>query len=249
MAALLAATTVAAVAPATAQSRIDSPIRSGTPVVLRTAETVSADDRLKVGRTFSLELSQPIGMDGHATIPTGTSATATIVSVAPAADGRPGRVVARLRDLRYGDRRIRLAGGLEGTGMGIASIPAGLVVRGYVDEDVQADPLPAPVVAAAPVITAPAIRADAPQRVAVVPASDGKAVARRDPTLSVVADGAEQGSPALVALAPSTAVPAAPVVREASTAVAKRTTVRVVRRVKRADGVVDTGGVVTRYTY
>lgn len=247
IATLLAASTVAIAGTAAAQSRIESTIRSGTPVVLRTAETVATDARLKVGRTFALELAQPIEADGRTAIPAGTSATATIVSVKPESNGKPGRIVARLQDLRFADRTIRLAGGLEGSGMGMASIPAGLTVRGYVDEDVMPDRAPVVAVKPAPrevvVVDKTVV---APHDPAARPVVEPILV-KRDPALTVIAKGTPQGSPALVALAPSTAV-------EASTpkAVAVTTTrkvVKVVRTVRKADGVVDQGGVVTRYTY
>lgn len=254
IATLLAASTVAIAGTAGAQSRIESTIRSGTPVVLRTAETVATDARLKVGRTFALELAQPIEADGRTAIPAGTSATATIVSVKPESNGKPGRIVARLQDLRFADRTIRLAGGLEGSGMGMASIPAGLTVRGYVDEDVMPDRAPVVAVAAHEVVVKPAPReVVVVDKTVVVPHGPvarpvvEPILVKRDPALTVIAKGTPQGSPALVALAPSTAV-------EASTpkAVAVTTTrkvVKVVRTVRKADGVVDQGGVVTRYTY
>lgn len=255
IATLLAASTVAIAGSAAAQSRIETTIRSGTPVVLRTAETVATDAQLKVGRTFALELAQPIEADGRTAIPAGTSATATIVSVKPESNGRPGRIVARLQDLRFADRTIRLAGGLEGSGMGMASIPAGLTVRGYVDEDVMPDRAPVVAVAAREVV----VVKPAPREVVVV---DKTAVAprstaertvvepilvKRDPALTVIAKGAPQGSPALVALAPSTAVEAS-TPREVAVTTTRKV-VKVVRTVRKADGVVDQGGVVTRYTY
>jgi hypothetical protein len=254
IATLLAASTVAIAGSAAAQSRIETTIRSGTPVVLRTAETVASDAQLKVGRTFALELAQPIESDGRTAIPAGTSATATIVSVKPESNGRPGRIVARLQDLRFADRTIRLAGGLEGSGMGMASIPAGLTVRGYVDEDVMPDRAPVVAVAAREVVVVKPVPREvvidrtivAPRSVAARPVVEPILV-KRDPALTVIAKGTPQGSPALVALAPSTAVEASTPKAEAVTTT--RRVVKVVRTVRKADGVVDQGGVVTRYTY
>ncbi len=172
----------------------------------------------------------------------------------PESNGKPGRIVARLQDLRFADRTIRLAGGLEGSGMGMASIPAGLTVRGYVDEDVMPDRAPVVAAAAREVVVRPAPReVVVADKTVVVPHGPAARpvvepiLVKRDPALTVIAKGTPQGSPALVALAPSTAV-------EASTpkAVAVTTTrkvVKVVRTVRKADGVVDQGGVVTRYTY
>jgi hypothetical protein len=266
IAAMLAASTVAVSGGAYAQARIETTIRSGTPVVLRTAETVTTDAQLKVGRTFALELAQPIEADGRMTIPAGTSATATIVSVKPETAGKPGRIVARLQELRFADRRIRLAGGLEGTGMGLGSIPAGLTVRGYIDEDVMPDRAPM-AIAAAPrevvVVERPVVAVvEKPVVVAAMPAAGPDPIlVKRDPALTVVAKGAQQGSPALVALAPATAVTATPTAKVETVATSRAggttvtgparvtSAVKVVRVVKKADGVVDQGGVVTRYTY
>jgi hypothetical protein len=258
IAAMLAASTVAVPGSAIAQTRIETTIRSGTPVVLRTAETVTTDAQLKVGRTFALELAQPIESEGRTAIPAGTSGTATIVSVKPEANGKPGRIVARLQELRFGDRRIRLAGGLEGTGMGMGSIPAGLTVRGYVDEDVMPERQPV-VVAVAPtrgvvVVENPVLLRGPHDRPAIAidrmaDAERGPMTVRRDPALTVVAKGTTQGSPALVALAPATAVAATPLVVSTPRIVTTTKTVKVVRVAKRADGMVEQGGVVTRYTY
>jgi len=259
IAAVLAASTVAVAGGASAQTRIETPIRSGTPVVLRTAETVATDAQLKVGRTFALELAQPIESEGRTTIPAGTSATATIVSVKPETAGKPGRIVARLQELRFADRRIRLAGGLEGTGMGMGSIPAGLTVRGYVDEDVMPDRAPMLVVAQPRQVVVTEV-VGVPTAVAITgrpTLGRDPILVRRDPALAVIAKGTPQGSPALVALAPDTAVAATPTAQAVKVSTSTTVTgparigktVRVVRVVKKADGVVDQGGVVTRYTY
>ncbi len=243
LAAIVVASSIGGSVAASAQTRIETPIRSGTPVVLRTAEALGADGApVKVGRVFSLELAQPIRTDGSVSIPAGTSATATVVSIKAPEAGRPGRIVARLQDLRFADRRIRLAGGLEGSGMGLAAIPAGLTVRGYVDEDVNAD---RPVVISPPVMAAakPTIVVPVGARPVLVIENGPKTGTPRsiDRPPVVVANGTVQGSPSLVVLAPTAAAGSnKPVVVK---------TRRLVKVAARDSGTVESGGVVTRYTY
>jgi hypothetical protein len=140
-------TTVAMVAPV---KRITAPIAAGTPVSLKTVMPTTA---LKTGTTVSFELAEPIEVGGKVIVPAGATANAVISTVEHPSAGKPGRVTGRLQTLQYGDVRIRLIGGFEGLGSGMQEpiVPAGLAVRGFIDENVPVYVAP-PVMVSQPVI-------------------------------------------------------------------------------------------------
>lgn len=153
-------------------------LRIGTevPVRLRT-ELTTNHKALRVGQRFEVETSEPVSLDGHVVIPVGTPGVGEISSVRNKGMwGKSGHFDIRLLYLRVGNRQIRLSGTLDdkGTAGGVgaaavsaivflpagffmtgtsARMPAGTIIKGYLDEDVpvvfpQASP-PAPLVAAA----------------------------------------------------------------------------------------------------
>jgi hypothetical protein len=133
--------------------RIEAPISAGTPVTLRAIATAPM---LRIGSEVPFELVKPIVVDGRTIVPAGASATAVVSTIEAATKNRPGRVTGRLQTLRYGGTTVRLIGGFEGTGTNEPTVPMGLLINGYVDEDVAAYAPPAP----RPVLSAPVIVAD-----------------------------------------------------------------------------------------
>jgi hypothetical protein len=257
--AALMASAVGASSAASAQVRIENPISAGTQVVLRTAETVSgADQTLKVGRSVALELAQPVTVDGRTTIPAGTSATATVTSIDPSVAGRPGRIVARLQNLRFGSHTIRLAGGLEGTGMGTAMIPSGLSVRGYIDEDVPVDVivpviLPNPVVLAMPVPpTAPAVAKETVVKETMVTTTRKPSlVIENTPSGTIVVSRPTEVRSTTIKTIdrPNDVITNVKTVRSIETTQGRTSRPRMPARGVAGDASVSQGGVVTRYTY
>ena len=146
MAALLAATTIIAAAPASAQGHAAT-IRAGTPIELRTSEALDSGNH--VGTRFHLEVASPVTRDGKVLIPAGSIATGEVVTVRDHDEpGKTSRIVARLVSVQVGPRTIRLAGGVDDAGTSLVGvIPTGTVARGFVDENVAFEeprPLPAP---------------------------------------------------------------------------------------------------------
>lgn len=148
---LLAALALAAPAAAQAQTvamepgapvkRIEAPITAGTPVVLRSMVTTTA---LRTGSVVPFELVKPIVVEGRTIVPAGAAATAVVSNVEAATKSRPGRVTGRLQSLQYGATTVRLIGGFEGTGAAEPTVPMGLTINGYVDENVPAYLPPVP---------------------------------------------------------------------------------------------------------
>lgn len=136
-------------------------LRIGTevPVRLRT-ELTTNHKALRVGQRFEVETSEPVSLDGHLVIPVGTPGVGEVSSVRNKGMwGKSGHFDIRLLYLRVGERQIRLSGTLDdkGTAGGIgatavsaivflpagffmtgtsARMPAGTIVKGYLDEDV-----------------------------------------------------------------------------------------------------------------
>lgn len=147
MAAIALAATPAAQAqtitgPSAPMKTIKAPIRAGTLVALRALTTTTA---LQSGSVVAFELAEPVVVDGKVVIPAGETATAEVSSVVKTSPTGPSRLTGRLRNLQYGNTSIRLIGGFEGTGSSLPTVPSGLKVNGYIDEDVPAYVAPPPV--------------------------------------------------------------------------------------------------------
>lgn len=155
----------------------DHVLRIGTevPVRLRT-ELTTKHKKLSVGQRFEVETSEPVFLDGHLVIPVGTPGVGEVTSVTNKGMwGKSGHFDVRLLYLRVGDRQIRLSGTLDDKGVagGVgaaavsaivflpagffmtgtsATMPAGTIIKGSVDEDVPVtfagnDNAPQPLVA------------------------------------------------------------------------------------------------------
>ena len=136
-------------------------LRIGTEVPVRIRTELTTNHKaLRVGQRFEVEATEPVSLDGHLVIPVGTPGVGEISSVRNKGMwGKSGHFDIRLLYLRVGDRQIRLSGTLDdkGTAGGIgatavsaivflpagffmtgtsARMPAGTIVKGYLDEDV-----------------------------------------------------------------------------------------------------------------
>ena len=157
-------------------------LRIGTeiPVRLRT-ELTTERKSLRVGQRFEVETFEPVLMSGHVVIPSGTPGVGEVTSVTNKGMwGKSGHFDLRLLYLRVGDRQIRLSGTRDDKGKagGVgavavsaivflpagffmtgtsARLPAGTVIKGFVDEDVPVafagTDAPVSVVASAAVVT------------------------------------------------------------------------------------------------
>jgi hypothetical protein len=147
-----------AVAPADAQA--PNVLRTGTPVELKMAETLTTKGKkLEAGYLAHLEVMDPVLVNGVVVIPAGSPAVAEITDVRNKGMwGKSGRIAARMLYVTVGDRKIRLRGvfddkGVTGTAGVVAAIaflpvagffttgtsatlPIGGAVHGFVDEDV-----------------------------------------------------------------------------------------------------------------
>lgn len=148
-----------------------SVLRAGTPINLKTlTELTTRGKHLKVGDRFSLEVADPVSLNGQVVIPVGSNAVGEITSVRNKGMwGKSGNIETRLLYVTANDRRMRLSGavadkGSKAGGGAIATsaivflpagffmtgtsavIPPGTRVTALLDEDV-------PIVFAAPVQT------------------------------------------------------------------------------------------------
>lgn len=136
-------------------------LRAGTPVTLRTLTNLTTKGKhLKVGDRFSLEVADPITLNGQVVIPVGSPAVGEITSVRNKGMwGKSGNIETRLLYISTNDRRIRISGsvndkGVKAGGGAIATsaivflpagffmtgtsavVPLGTVVNGILDEDI-----------------------------------------------------------------------------------------------------------------
>lgn len=142
------------------QQQAASTLITGTAVPLRVVSTLTTKGKkLKVGERFSLEVAEPVALNGITVIPTGSMAVAEITTIRnKGMFGKSGLIEARLLHVKVGNRNIRLTGRMDdkgsknGVGAGVATyatlvggflitgtsavIPAGTIVTGYLDEDV-----------------------------------------------------------------------------------------------------------------
>ena len=194
LAVLCAAPAIAQAAPEApaliaAPTTTNAVLRTGTELPLRLLETLTTKGKhLRVGNRFRLETSEPVVINGTTVIPAGSPAVGEITDVRNKGMwGKSGHLNARLLYVTVNGRQIRLSGAFDDKGVagGVgavavstlvflpagffmtgtsARVPAGSVVKGFVDEDV---PLAMPVAAQAPLQVA----APAPMQVQAQPTS------------------------------------------------------------------------------
>jgi hypothetical protein len=179
----------AAIAPAAPQAVIVSPptqsvLRAGAEVPLKMEEGLDSNNKaLREGQQIRMSVASDVRLGNLVVIPAGSPATGEITDLRRKGMwGKSGRIIARVLNVRVGDRLIRLTGtfddkGVTGTAGVVAAIafvpiagffmtgtsakiPSGGGVKAFLDEDLTiAAPQPAPVVApaAAPAAVAPAV--------------------------------------------------------------------------------------------
>src|SRR5438270_3551721 len=161
-----------AAAPIAAPAMTSAVLRVGTEVPLRlTQELTTKGKQLRVGDRFHLETSEPILVQGVNVIPVGSPAVGELTDVRNKGMwGKSGHLAARILYVTVNGRQIRLSGAFDdkGTAGGVgavavsaivflpagffmtgtsAKVPAGSIIKSFVDEDV---PLSMPVAAMAP---------------------------------------------------------------------------------------------------
>jgi len=161
-----------AASPVAAPTFTSAILRVGTEVPLRlTQELTTKGKQLRVGDRFHLETSEPVLVQGVNVIPVGSPAVGEITDVRNKGMwGKSGHLSARILYVTVNGRQIRLSGAFDDKGVagGVgavavsaivflpagffmtgtsAKIPAGSVIKSFVDEDV---PLSMPVAAQAP---------------------------------------------------------------------------------------------------
>jgi hypothetical protein len=149
-------------------------LRIGTEVPLRLEEELTTKGKqLRVGQRFHLTTSEPVIVNGFTVIPVGTPAEGEITDVRNKGMwGKSGHLAARLLYMTVNGRQIRLSGTFDDKGVAggwgaaavsafvflpagffmtgtSAKIPAGAIVKSFVDEDV---PLALPAVAQGPMV-------------------------------------------------------------------------------------------------
>ena len=166
--------TPAAASPIAAPTYTSAILRVGTEVPLRLSQELTTKGKqLRVGDRFHLETSEPVLVQGVNVIPVGSPAVGELTDVRNKGMwGKSGHLAARLLYVTVNGRQIRLSGAFDekGTAGGVgavavsaivflpagffmtgtsARIPAGSIVKGFVDEDV---PLSMPVAAQSPMV-------------------------------------------------------------------------------------------------
>ena len=136
-------------------------LRLGTELPLRLLEELTTEDEnLRVGDRFRMETSEPLRVNGVTVIPIGTPAVGEITAVRNKGMwGKSGKFTARLLYVTVNGRQVRLSGGFDDKGVagGVAAVavsaivflpagffmtgtsarvPAGTVIKGFIDEDV-----------------------------------------------------------------------------------------------------------------
>ena len=161
-------------APISAPLATSAILRVGTEVPLRlTEELTTQGKKLRVGNRFHLETSEPIIVQGVNVIPVGSPAVGEITDARNKGMwGKSGHMAARILYVTVNGRQIRLSGAFDDKGVagGIgavavsaivflpagffmtgtsARVPAGTIIKSFVDEDV---PLAMPIAAQAPMV-------------------------------------------------------------------------------------------------
>jgi hypothetical protein len=162
------------VPPIAAPATTSAVLRVGTEIPLRLVEELTTKGKkLRVGQRFHLETSEPVMVQGVSVIPVGSPAVGEITDVRNKGMwGKSGHLGARILYVTVNGRQIRLSGAFDdkgvagGVGAALVSgivflpagffmtgtsalVPAGSIVKSFVDEDV---PLAMPVAAQAPLV-------------------------------------------------------------------------------------------------
>jgi hypothetical protein len=192
-----------AVSPIVPPATTSAVLRVGTEVPLRLREELTTKGKkVRTGYRFQLETAEPVMVQGVTVIPAGSPAVGEVTNARNKGMwGKSGKLNARILYVMVNGRQIRLTGTFDdkGTAGGIAAVavsavvflpagffmtgtsakvPAGAIVKAFIDEDV---PL---ALAAAPVqpltVGAPAavMNVSAPVPAAVVPAPSSPAEAK-----------------------------------------------------------------------
>jgi hypothetical protein len=136
-------------------------LRTGTPVALRLIEGLTTKEKAAhLNDRVRMEVAEAVAVNGVVIIPAGSPAVGELTEVRNKAMwGKSGRLVGRVLTVNANGRTIRLSGtfdskGGSGTGAAVATsaivfapagffmtgksaeLPAGSMVRGFVDEDV-----------------------------------------------------------------------------------------------------------------
>lgn len=145
-----------------------SVVRAGTPVAIRFAETITTKDKqARINDRVRLEVAEPVVVNGVTVIPAGSPAVGELTEVKNKGMwGKAGRLVGRVLSINVNGRTIRTSGTFDTKGgsgtvaaVGVAAvvfapagffmtgksaeIPAGTVVRAFLDEDVPFAVMPA----------------------------------------------------------------------------------------------------------
>lgn len=165
----VAAVPAAPVAPLAAPTTSNAVLRTGTVVPLRLSEELTTKGKkLRVGQRFRMETSEPVVVQGATVIPVGSPAVGEITDVRNKGMwGKSGHLGARILYVTVNGRQVRLSGAFDDKGkaggVGAAAVsalvflpagffmtgtsalvPAGTIVKGFVDEDVTLSMAAAP---------------------------------------------------------------------------------------------------------
>ena len=148
-------------------SSSDTMLRAGTEVPLRLEEGLDSNNKtLREGQQFRMTVANDVRLGTLVVIPAGSQATGEITDLRRKGMwGKSGRIVARILNVRVGDRLVRLSGtfddkGTTGTAGVVAAvafvpiagflmtgtsakIPAGSGVKAFLDEDLKVGIAPA----------------------------------------------------------------------------------------------------------
>lgn len=153
-----------------------SVLRAGTPISLRLIEGITTKEKLaKLNDRVRMEVAEPVMLNGVVVIPAGSPAVGELTDVRNKGMwGKSGRLVGRALSINANGRTIRVSGSFDskggsGTAGAVAvsaivfapagflmtgksaELPAGTVVRAFLDEDV-----PVAIVGASPATSAAA---------------------------------------------------------------------------------------------
>jgi hypothetical protein len=189
-------------APIAAPVTSSAMLRTGTELPLKLAEELTTKGKkLRVGHRFRMTTAEPVLVQGVAVIPAGSPAVGEITAVRNKGMwGKSGHFAGRILYVTVNGRQIRLTGAFDdkGTAGGVGAVavsalvflpagffmtgtsallPAGTVVKGFVDEDVPlqiAAAAPPPMVVGTPAAAAPLPAVTKAVAAAPVPAGGSK---------------------------------------------------------------------------